>query len=80
MEINSFGYSACYIDTNNLVKIGEYDYRLFDLNYLSKHGKSLKNTQIRQELGITAPEIDLSCKSYRKTDAWSLGMFMLMVI
>jgi serine/threonine protein kinase len=79
MEINSFGYSVGYFDTNNLVKIGEYDYRLFDLNYLTKHRRQIKNARISQELGVKAPEIDSTGKSFRKTDVWSLGIFMLMI-
>jgi hypothetical protein len=79
MEINSYGYSACYFDTNNLVEIGEFNYRLFDLNYLTKHGKGIRNVKISQELKIKAPEIDASSRAFRCTDVWGLGMFMLMI-
>lgn len=67
MEINSLGYSVGYIDTNNLVKINDYELRLFDLNYLTKHNRTVKNTQIKNELAIKPPELDLG-KVFSRSD------------
>jgi hypothetical protein len=64
MEINSFGYSVSYIDTNNLVQVGEYDFRIFDLNYLTKHRRPIKNTHISNEIAILAPELSTACRAF----------------
>lgn len=78
MEINSYGYSVGYIDTNNLVKINNFDYRIFDLNYLTQHQKYIKNIQIRNEIGIKPPELALG-RVFSRSDVWSFGIFMLMI-
>jgi hypothetical protein len=78
-EINSLGFSCGYLDHNNIVKVGESDYRLFDLNYLTGHFKGITNVSMKTEKGPLAPEIQNAGQVYPKTDVWNLGHLLLKI-
>jgi len=61
------------------VKLDELEYRLFDLNYLTQHYKTVNSTAIRGEKGHLAPEVMRHAQVFPKTDIWSLGHLLLSV-
>lgn len=78
-EINSLGFSCGYLDESNIVKVGQCEYRLFDLVYLTGHFKGISNVSIKGEKGPLAPEIQTSGQVYPKTDVWNLGHLLLKI-
>ena len=78
-EINSLGYSCGYVDSENIVKSGDHEYRLFNLNYLTAHFKNITNTLIKTEKGLLPAEISDSASVYPRTDVWFLGHLLLKI-
>ena len=84
IEINSFSYSVLHLEALNVVKMGNSDYKLFNFNHLAKFSKSIKNVKTYlQHKNVDpeiAPEVLGMSRIGKKTDSWTLGVFLSKVI